>query len=117
MALNSKKIKDKSDKQMIKQIESSSVYLNLQYHKNNFLSLANLDLLNYNNLEKKYLFDISFLAVWNDKELDQMEHSFLIKLADKLQLSPLRIKRILITSIHFLRSIQKKLNYLNTKTL
>ena len=92
LALNSKKIKDKSDKQMIKQIENSSVYLNLQYHKNDFLSLANLDFLNYNNLEKKYLFDISFLAVWNDKELDQMEHSFLIKLADKLQLSPLQIK-------------------------
>ena len=92
LALNCKKIKDKSDKQMIKQIESSSVYLDLLYHKNNFLSLANLDLLNYNNLEKKYLFDISFLAVWNEKELDQMEHSFLIKLADKLQLSPLRIK-------------------------
>jgi hypothetical protein len=92
LALNSKKIKDKSDKQMIKQIENSSVYLNLQYHKNNFLSLANLDFLNYNNLEKKYLFDISFFAVWNDKELDQMEHSFLIKLADKLQLSPLQIK-------------------------
>jgi hypothetical protein len=91
LALNSKKIKDKSDKQMIKQIENSSVYLNLQYHKNNFLSLANLDFLNYNNLEKKYLFDISFFAVWNDKELDQMEHSFLIKLADKLQLSPLQI--------------------------
>ena len=92
LALNSKKIKDKSDKQMIKQIENSSVYLNLQYHKNDFLSLANLDFLNYNNLEKKYLFDISFFAVWNDKELDQMEHSFLIKLADKLQLSPLQIK-------------------------
>ncbi len=92
LALNCKKIKDKSDKQMIKQIESSSVYLDLLYHKNNFLSLANLDLLNYNNLEKKYLFDISFLAVWNEKELDQMEHSFLIKLADKLQLSRLRIK-------------------------
>ena len=92
MALNSKKIKDKSDKQMIKQIENSSVYLNLQFHKNDFLSLANLDFLNYNNLEKKYLFDISFFAVWNDKELDQMEHSFLIKLADKLQLSPLQIK-------------------------
>jgi hypothetical protein len=91
LALNSKKIKDKSDKQMIKQIENSSVYLNLQYHKNDFLSLANLDFLNYNNLEKKYLFDISFFAVWNDKELDQMEHSFLIKLADKLQLSPLQI--------------------------
>ena len=92
MALNSKKIKDKSDRQMIKQIENSSVYLNLQFHKNDFLSLANLDFLNYNNLEKKYLFDISFFAVWNDKELDQMEHSFLIKLADKLQLSPLQIK-------------------------
>ena len=92
MALNSKKIKDKSDRQMIKQIENSSVYLNLQFHKNDFLNLANLDLLNYNNLEKKYLFDISFFAVWNDKELDQMEHSFLIKLADKLQLSPLQIK-------------------------
>ena len=92
LALNSKKIKDKSDRQMIKQIENSSVYLNLQFHKNDFLNLANLDLLNYNNLEKKYLFDISFFAVWNDKELDQMEHSFLIKLADKLQLSPLQIK-------------------------
>ena len=92
LAINSKKNKDKSDKKIIKQIESSSVYLNLQFHKNDFLNLANLDLLNYNNLEKKYLFDISFFAVWNDKELDQMEHSFLIKLADKLQLSPLQIK-------------------------
>ncbi len=92
LALKSKKNKDKYDKQIINQIETSSVYLNLQYNKNKILSLTSLDLLDYDNLEKKYLFDIGFLAVWNDKELDQMEHSFLIKLANKLQLSSLRIK-------------------------
>ena len=92
LALKSKKNKDKYDKQIINQIETSSVYLNLQYNKNKILSLTSLDLLDYDNLEKKYLFDIGFLAVWNDKELDQMEHSFLIKLANKLQLSSLRIE-------------------------
>ena len=64
----------------------------IEYNKNKILSLTSLDLLDYDNLEKKYLFDIGFLAVWNDKELDQMEHSFLIKLANKLQLSSLRIE-------------------------
>ncbi|MDB2495480.1 LETM1-related biofilm-associated protein, partial [Flavobacteriaceae bacterium] len=86
-ALKSKLNKDNSDEQIIKQIETSSVYLNIQIKETTALGLETLQLTDYSDLEKEYLFDISFLAVWNDKKLDQSEHNFLLQLANKLQVS------------------------------
>jgi len=86
-ALKSKLNKDNSDEQIIKQIETSSVYLNIQIKETTALGLETLQLTDYSDLEKEYLFDISFLAIWNDKKLDQSEHNFLLQLANKLQVS------------------------------
>ena len=90
-ALKSKLNKDNSDEQIIKQIETSSVYLNIQIKETTALGLETLQLTDYSDLEKKYLFDISFLAVWNDKKLDQSEHNFLLQLANKLHVTYLLI--------------------------
>ena len=86
LALKSKKEKDKTDLQIIEQIESSTAYLTIQNHQNQFLNLDSLDPSNYDELEKRYIFDICFLAVWNDRVLDKSEYSFLKKLVKTLQL-------------------------------
>ncbi len=108
-ALKSKLDKDNSDEQIIKQIETSSVYLNIQIKETTALSLETLQLTDYSDLEKEYLFDISFLAVWNDKKLDQSEHNFLLQLANKLQVSTSLIKENLEYITVFSEKYSKKI--------
>ena len=108
-ALKSKLNKDNSDEQIIKQIETSSVYLNIQIKETTALGLENLQLTDYSNLEKEYLFDVSFLAVWNDKKLDQSEHNFLLQLANKLQVSTSLIKQNLEYITVFSEKYSKKI--------
>lgn len=108
-ALKSKLNKDNSDEQIIKQIETSSVYLNIQIKETTALGLETLQLTDYSDLEKEYLFDISFLAVWNDKKLDQSEHNFLLQLANKLQVSTSLIKENLEYITVFSEKYSKKI--------
>ncbi|MDG1327495.1 MAG: LETM1-related biofilm-associated protein [Flavobacteriaceae bacterium] len=108
-ALKSKLDKDNSDEQIIKQIETSSVYLNIQIKETTALGLETLQLKDYSDLEKEYLFDISFLAVWNDKKLDQSEHNFLLQLANKLQVSTSLIKENLEYITVFSEKYSKKI--------
>jgi len=108
-ALKSKLNKDNSDEQIIKQIETSSVYLNIQIKETTALGLETLQLTDYSDLEKEYLFDISFLAIWNDKKLDQSEHNFLLQLANKLQVSTSLIKENLEYITIFSEKYSKKI--------
>ena len=108
-ALKSKLNKDNSDEQIIKQIETSSVYLNIQIKETTALGLKTLQLTDYSNIEKEYLFDVSFLAVWNDKKLDQSEHNFLLQLANKLQVSTSLIKQNLEYITVFSEKYSKKI--------
>lgn len=87
LALKAKNEKDKTDIQILEQIESSTAYLTLQNQQNEFFNLETLNLSNYDELEKRYIFDICFLAVWNDKLLDKSEYAFLQKLASIFSLT------------------------------
>lgn len=87
LALKSKKEKDKTDLQILDQLESSTAYFSLQNQQNQFLNLQDLNPSSYDELEKIYILDICFLAIWNDKVLDTSEYSFLIELVKSLQLS------------------------------
>ncbi|MGY8932878.1 MAG: LETM1 domain-containing protein [Flavobacteriales bacterium] len=82
-----KKEKDKTDLQILDQLESSTAYFSLQNQQNQFLNLQDLNPSSYDELEKIYILDICFLAIWNDKVLDTSEYSFLIELVKSLQLS------------------------------
>ena len=75
-----KKEKDKTDLQILDQLESSTAYFSLQNQQNQFLNLQDLNPSSYDELEKIYILDICFLAIWNDKVLDTSEYSFLILL-------------------------------------
>ena len=91
LALESKKEKNKIDLQILDQLESSTTYLNLQNQQNQFLNLQDLNPSSYNELERNYILDICFLAIWNDKFLDASEHSFLLELVKSLKLPKERI--------------------------
>jgi len=88
LALKSKKEKLELDNQIIEQIESSSAYLTNLDHQNQFLDLEHIsDHFQFNILERHYILDLCCLAIWNDKELDESEFSFLIQLINTLKLS------------------------------
>jgi len=87
LALKSKKEKDQIDLQIIEQIEASTAYLTNQDHQSQFLSINTLySQSNFNYLEKNFILDLCCLAIWNDKELDEAEYLFLLKLIKTLEL-------------------------------
>ena len=104
LALKSKKEKDKTDLQILDQLESSTAYLTLQNQQNQFLNLQDLNPSNYDELEKNYILDICFLAIWNDKVLDESEYSFLIELVKSLQLPEEHIE----DNINFIKQFSEK---------
>lgn len=93
LALKSKKEKDQIDLQIIEQIESSTAYLTNQDHQSQFLSINTLySQSNFNHLENNFILDLCCLAIWNDKELDETEYLFLLKLIETLELPKESIK-------------------------
>ena len=88
LALKSKNNKEKIDFQIIELLESSSAYLTINNNQSYFYSLdAILTDTNYNILEKKYIFDLCCLAIWDDKKLDASEVQFLKQLTQLLNFS------------------------------
>jgi hypothetical protein len=77
-SLKSKQMKNKYDTLLIELFEASSQYMasngafETRLHKEHFAR--------YTKSGKKYIFELSCLAVWEDKALDTQEHSFLKEL-------------------------------------
>ncbi len=88
LALKAKNNKDKYDLQIIEILETSTPYITLNNEQKSFYSLEKLTIdNNYNSLEKKYIFDLCCLAIWNDKKLDENEFLFLKQLSTLLSIS------------------------------
>lgn len=115
LALKSKKEKDKTDLQILEQIESSTAYLTLQNQQNQFLFLSDLDFSSYDELEKRYILDVCFLAVWNDKVLDESEYSFLKELVNRLQLPEEYIEENISTIKDFSKKHSKSIKIFESK--
>jgi len=87
LALKSKKEKEQFDYQIIEQIETSTAYLTNQNYQSQFLNIHTLyRQSDFNLLEKNFILDLCCLAIWNDKNLDESEESFLLRLTETLQL-------------------------------
>ncbi len=88
LALKAKNNKDKYDLQIIEILETSTPYITLNNEQKSFYSLEKLTIdNNYNTLEKKYIFDLCCLAIWNDKKLDENEFLFVKQLSTLLSIS------------------------------
>ena len=93
LALKAKSEKEKIDFQIIELLESSSAYLTINNNQSYFYSLDTiLTDINYNTLEKKYIFDLCCLAVWDDRKLDASEFQFLKQLTLLLNFSEKNIE-------------------------
>lgn len=84
LALLSKKKKNKYDRLLIELFESSTEYF-FDGRKMRPLSLKDLKGLGALSLnERRYLLDLSCIAVWDDHSMDQEEYGFLLELCKKL---------------------------------
>lgn len=90
LALQQKEKKKKYDELLLKLFQASVRYNKLLKHEAE--SLADLRLDAYTEiLEKRYLMDLSCLAVWDDDQLDFTEYKFIDDLGEKLELENTKV--------------------------
>ncbi|EZH74192.1 hypothetical protein ATO12_15085 [Aquimarina atlantica] len=85
LALNSKKEQDEYDKLLVKLFSSSVRYTNISTEEEASFDYIELDPYT-DEIEKKYILDLTSLAVWNDREVDTGEQSFMLALGTELEL-------------------------------
>ncbi|MBQ0741182.1 hypothetical protein J9332_43630, partial [Aquimarina celericrescens] len=64
-------------------------------------------------IEKKYILDLTSLAVWNDKELDKGELSFMSALGAELQLSNTTVEESIDLVKKFIDNHKNKISFFN----
>ena len=97
LALKEKKLKGKYDKIIIKLIQSSLRYHEIEVDKLKKLSNLDFSLLK-NKVEKKYLVDMICITLYSDQIIDDSEKHFIINLAEKLNVTTEDLNK----SIHFM---------------
>lgn len=85
LALNSKKEQNEYDKLLVKLFSSSVRYTSISTEEEASFDYIELDPYT-DEIEKKYILDLTSLAVWNDKEVDTGEQSFMLALGTELEL-------------------------------
>ncbi|GLB50227.1 LETM1-related biofilm-associated protein [Neptunitalea lumnitzerae] len=109
--ISSKKHKTSYDKQLLKLLESSLRYH--EHYENPKLTYEeHLDLL-HNELEKRYLLDITCMTVWDDKNLEISEIDYIKKLGHDLHIANDLINNSILKVYDFFASHKEELKYLS----
>jgi len=113
LALKSKICTPENDELITTLFESS--FRNTKFSKNNTTTVENIDL-GYlkNNLEKYYLIDIASISLKSDEKLENDAHYFLIKLAQKLDISENFIIESDCFISNYITEYKNEIPYLNT---
>lgn len=112
LALNSKKKKDKYDQLLVKLFSSSVRYTSISNEEEASFDYIELDVYT-DEIEKKYILDLTSLAVWNDKELDKGEQSFMSALGAELQLSNEIVKESIGLVQKFIDNHKEDISFFN----
>ncbi len=112
LALNSKEEQDEYDQLLIKLFASSVRYTNISLEEEASFDYIELD--SYTDeLEKRYILDLTSMAVWNDKKLDVGEQTFMSALGAELQVH----NTVVHESIHlvkaFINDHKDQISYFN----
>ncbi|WP_378184869.1 LETM1-related biofilm-associated protein [Aquimarina sp. W85] len=111
LALKSKSQKDEYDGLLIKLFSSSVRYNQVSEDD---VTFDNIDLHNYTDeLEKRYILDLTSLAVWNDHELDTSEKDFLLTLGVELDIPPAVTHASLKKVKAFIQNNRKEISFFN----
>ena len=104
LALSSKKKKNKYDRLLIDLFESSALYLGdvstaREINLNSLKFPESADL-----VEKSYILDICTISIWDDHKMDEDEHEFLLRLANRLELTQKEVEQSLSSLASFTAS-------------
>lgn len=112
LALKEKKLKDKYDKVIIKLVQSS-----LRYHQINEERLEALSEINFsfieNKLEKVYILDMMCMTLYSDEEIDENEKSFILALTEKLSITENEFKKSIEFLYNFVSENRAEIYYFN----
>ncbi|WP_103070023.1 LETM1-related biofilm-associated protein [Aquimarina sediminis] len=112
LALNSKKEQDEYDELVVKLFSSSVRYTNISTEEEASFDYIELDPYT-DEIEKKYIIDLTSLAVWNDREIDQGEQSFMSALGAELQLPETVIKESIYLVQTFIDTYKDQISFFN----
>ncbi|TSE10486.1 MULTISPECIES: LETM1-related biofilm-associated protein [Aquimarina] len=112
LALNSKQEQDDYDKMLVKLFASSVRYTNISTEEEASFDYIELDPYT-DEIEKKYIVDLTSLAVWNDREIDRGEQSFLSALGAELQLPNTIIKESISLVQVFINTHKEHISFFN----
>ncbi len=85
LALNSKEKQDEYDQLLVKLFASSVRYTDISTEEEASFDYIELDPYT-DEIEKKYILDLTSMAVWNDKKLDKGEQTFMSTLGAELEI-------------------------------
>jgi len=112
LALNSKIEKDNYDELLVKLFASSVRYTKVNTDED--ASFDQIDLDEYtDDLEKRYILDLTSLAVWNDKEIDYGEQDFIRALGAELGLPNQWVKESLSSVQSFVKEHKEDISFFN----
>ncbi|WP_299256816.1 LETM1-related biofilm-associated protein [uncultured Aquimarina sp.] len=112
LALNSKIEKDNYDELLVKLFASSVRYTKVNTDED--ASFDQIDLDEYtDDLEKRYILDLTSLAVWNDKEIDFGEQDFIRTLGLELGLPNQWVKESLYSVQSFVKEHKEDISFFN----
>ena len=104
--------KDQYDELLVKLFSSSVRYTHISTEED--ASFDHLQLEAYTDeIEKKYILDLTALAVWNDEKINQYEHNFMNALGAELGLSKIDIKASLDLVRTFIIAHKKNITFFN----
>ncbi len=112
LALNSKLEKDDHDTLLVKLFASSVRYTTVNNEED--ASFDQVELNQYvDDIEKKYILDLTSLAVWNDKEIDHGEQDFIVALGAELELPNQWVKESLQEVAAFVDEHKEHISFFN----
>lgn len=113
LALREKKLKGKYDKMIIKLIQSSLRYHEIEEKK--LKSLSNIDFsLLETKVEKLYIIDMMCMTLYSDKVIDESEKVFIALLAKKLQIYNETLESSIDFIYDFVKQHKSDIYYFNT---
>ncbi len=112
LALNSKQHQDDYDKLLVKLFASSVRYTDISTEEDASFDYIELDPYT-DEIEKRYIIDLTSLAVWNDEELDKNEQSFMSALGAELELSDTVVKESIDLVKTFINDHKDDISFFN----
>jgi len=112
LALKEKKLKGKYDNVIIRLVQSSLRYHEMDEDKLNSLSEINLSFIE-NDLEKFYILDMISMTLYSDEEIDENEKSYILELSEKLEIQSTEIENSINFLYNFVKQNRTEIYYFN----